>query len=256
MSQIFERIQEFPLVRPLLLVLKQFLLDRGLLTAYTGGLSSYCLFLMVTRYLQEQSSSIGDCGSLLMGFLDFYGNCFDPGVTGISVLRRQYFSRQNTEQMAQIEQNQDEANHYSFPTGDAARGNLVERGMDDGASCRSSGKISVKSSPSKFALKPPRIQNRSTSTLHTLHKTNQQNHPPRVEQTGRPFSFDPLFVEDPLTSTNNVGRNAFRINQVQVSSYIDLECLTFTNLYSSLFIKCVHNIFYLSELFQMRTEPY
>ena len=31
----------------------------------------------------------------------------------------------------------------------------------------------------------------------------------------RPFTFDPLFVEDPLSSSNNVGRNAFRINQVQ-----------------------------------------
>jgi hypothetical protein len=68
-----------------------------------GGLSSYCLFLMVTRYLQEQSSL--DVGSLLMGFLDFFGNhvsgktrncCsshslaqFDYAATGISVRHRQ-----------------------------------------------------------------------------------------------------------------------------------------------------------------------
>lgn len=64
---------ELPVIRPLLLVLKQFLSNRGLLTAYTGGLSAYGLFLMVARYLQEQESW-GDCGSLLMGFLDFYGN--------------------------------------------------------------------------------------------------------------------------------------------------------------------------------------
>jgi Nucleotidyltransferase domain len=66
--------EEIPMIRPIIIVLKQFLLDRGLLTAYTGGLSSYCLFLMVARYLQEQPSSWGDCGALLMGFLDFYGN--------------------------------------------------------------------------------------------------------------------------------------------------------------------------------------
>jgi Nucleotidyltransferase domain len=66
-------LDELPMIRPLVLILKQFLLDRALLTAYTGGLSSYCLFLMVARYLQEQPSSWGDCGSLLMGFLDFYG---------------------------------------------------------------------------------------------------------------------------------------------------------------------------------------
>ena len=57
--------EELPMLRPLVILLKQFLLDRGLLTAYTGGLSSHCLFLMVARYLQ--SSSWGDCGSLLMG---------------------------------------------------------------------------------------------------------------------------------------------------------------------------------------------
>lgn len=66
--------QELPMIRPLMLVLKRFLDDKNLLSAYKGGLSSYCLFLMTARYLQEQSSSWGDCGSLLMGFLDFYGN--------------------------------------------------------------------------------------------------------------------------------------------------------------------------------------
>jgi hypothetical protein len=32
---------------------------------------------------------------------------------------------------------------------------------------------------------------------------------------GMPYTFDPLFVEDPLSEGNNVGRNAFRIVQVQ-----------------------------------------
>jgi DNA polymerase sigma len=67
-------LEELPMIRPLVLVLKQFLLERGLLTAYTGGLSSYCLLLMVARYLQEQATAYGDGGSLLLGFLDFYGN--------------------------------------------------------------------------------------------------------------------------------------------------------------------------------------
>ena len=43
------------------------------------------------------------------------------------------------------------------------------------------------------------------------------NHAVRPNETsfGRPFTFDPLFVEDPLSSGNNVGRNAFRIFSVQ-----------------------------------------
>lgn len=176
------------MVRPLLLVLKQFLLDRGLLTAYTGGLSSYCLFLMVTRYLQEQPSSLGDCGSLLMGFLDFYGNNFDPAATGISVLRRQYFSRQNYDQVAQTQ------------TPDQMR---------------NVGKMQMSS---KFGMRPPRVQNRSSTTLHTFHEPTTQ-HGLKVEQYGRPFTFDPIFVEDPLSSSNNVGRNAFRVHQIKVRAF-------------------------------------
>ena len=71
---ISQLVEELPMLRPLAIVLKQFLSHRGLLTSYTGGLSSYGLLLMIARYLQEQPSSWGDMGSLLMGFLDFYGN--------------------------------------------------------------------------------------------------------------------------------------------------------------------------------------
>ncbi|CAN0244752.1 unnamed protein product, partial [Phaeothamnion confervicola] len=85
-------VDQFPALRPLVLVLKQFLKDRGLCESYTGGLSSYALVLMVARYLQEQSWQM-DTGSLLMGFLDFYGNHFDPRTTGISVGHRCFFSR-------------------------------------------------------------------------------------------------------------------------------------------------------------------
>jgi DNA polymerase sigma len=58
-------LQEIPIIRPMVLVLKKFLTDKGLLTAYTGGLSSYGLFLLVTRYLQEQKTSWIDVGSSL-----------------------------------------------------------------------------------------------------------------------------------------------------------------------------------------------
>lgn len=47
---------------------------------------------VLQRYLQEQTSQM-DSGSLLLGFLDFYGNHFDPRLTGISVGRSRYFSR-------------------------------------------------------------------------------------------------------------------------------------------------------------------
>lgn len=152
-------LEQMPPVRPLVLVLKQFLLDRGLLTAYTGGLSSYCLFLMVARYCQEQAPTWNDSGSLLMGLLDFYGNYFDPRITGISVRTRKYFIRSQ------------EANHVLPFTQNAHRITPLHR---------------------NFSI---------------LNSTQ-----PQQFQSGK---FDPMWVEDPLNPGNNVGRNAFRIFQVQ-----------------------------------------
>jgi DNA polymerase sigma len=223
-------LDELPLIRPLMLVLKSFLLDRGLLTAYTGGLSSYCLFLMLARYLQEQPAASGDSGSLLMGFLDFYGNCFDARATGISVSRRQYFARSsnyffNGYQETAPPQLWNSPSHsrqhqqrvvVNLPTvsmrKDFRRHNsFSETGSVDGSKLRQH----------RF----PPIPNSAASTGPSgAHRYDPHNVAPRTEphvemtsQFGqvRSFTFDPLFVEDPLSPNNNVGRNAFRINQVQ-----------------------------------------
>ena len=208
---------ELPLIRPLVLVLKQFLLDRGLLTSYTGGLSSYCLFLMAARYLQDQPSKIGDCGSLLMGFLDFYGNCFDPRTTGISVRRRQYFARPNYS-----------AAHHQVPGAQPMWGAshpqrvpstppqvVVATGHPD---FRRRNSENAMSSDGTVRARPPRFQP-GGATSHRYVPHHNMPHPQTEQQHNgrpiRPFTFDPLFVEDPLAAGNNVGRNAFRINQVQ-----------------------------------------
>ena len=198
-------LEELPLIRPLMLVLKQFLLDRGLLTAYTGGLSSYCLFLMLARYLQEQPSSFGDCGSLLMGFLDYYGNFFDPRATGISVRRRQYFVRPNYAVASYQTAGQGlwtpppSHQQHVNPTSSASADFLRRNSFSDAGSLDG-----VRRAPSSR-------QHRLSST----HRYVSHNVPHSDEMHGRPFTFDPLFVEDPLSSRNNVGRNAFRIFQVQ-----------------------------------------
>ena len=84
-------ISRTPAIRPLVLILKQQLTERNLSESYAGGLSSYALFIMVTRFVEESPST--DVGSLLLGFLDFYGNYFDPRVCGISLRRRCFFNR-------------------------------------------------------------------------------------------------------------------------------------------------------------------
>ncbi|RDY06872.1 Non-canonical poly(A) RNA polymerase protein Trf4-1, partial [Mucuna pruriens] len=81
--------EQFPAATPLALVLKQFLADRSLDQSYSGGLSSYCLVLLIIRFLQHEHH-LGrpinqNYGSLLMDFLYFFGNVFDPRQMRISV---------------------------------------------------------------------------------------------------------------------------------------------------------------------------
>eukprot|EP00940_MAST-03C_sp_MAST-3C-sp2_P001178 g1178.t1 len=98
----------YPALVPLTLVLKQFLVAKGLNDPYTGGLSSYGILLMVAAVLDEaehlhparrdhrhqhQSDAFGriqwpmNLGSLLILFLRVYVNHFDPSKHGISMRR-------------------------------------------------------------------------------------------------------------------------------------------------------------------------
>ena len=62
---------DFPLLKPLTLVLKQFLVEKGLNDPYLGGLSSYALVIMITSCLQRFSHihRSADLGFLLCAFL-------------------------------------------------------------------------------------------------------------------------------------------------------------------------------------------
>jgi DNA polymerase sigma len=95
--------ERYPPLSPLALVLKQLLHEQSLDHSYTGGLSSYCLVLLIARFLQSAtdpgtgaaplpSADVGadvgaaagwggtrlGLGRLLLDFLHFYGEVFDP----------------------------------------------------------------------------------------------------------------------------------------------------------------------------------
>jgi DNA polymerase sigma len=183
-------VKEHPALRALVLVLKQFLYERGFDQAYTGGLSSYGLVLMVARFLQshehaygagavgaegskeegptrgkthKRSGSGGGVGSassgthddnwgrLLRRFLRFYGCEFEPRSTGISV------------------------RSWSYPH---------RTGM------------SMSGAAGAYASS----------------------------------SFDTLHIEDPLNIHNNVGRNCFRIAQIQRAFADAFAALTTTSM--------------------------
>lgn len=168
-------------LRPLVLVLKCFLSRKSLSEAFTGGLSSYSLLLMIVRFLQEVESTgmhphesrVDDLGALLLGFLRFFGEQFDVRQTGISVRRKCYFSRRDNQvHLFQQQQQQQIHQQASFhaPGPDMIDRRHSLQGMRNG----------VAGAPVYF-----------------------------------PFKFDPVFIEDPLEERNNVARNCFRILQVQ-----------------------------------------
>ena len=90
-SLVLELLQDFPALEPVFLVVKQILSEKNLDNPYTGGLSSFGLVLLITRYLQHCNAlavrlgAAAGLGELLAGFLDFVGNQFDPRETGITI---------------------------------------------------------------------------------------------------------------------------------------------------------------------------
>ncbi|VDK43133.1 unnamed protein product [Anisakis simplex] len=82
----------YPVLEPLVLILKQFLMQRQLNQVFTGGLSSYGLILMLISFLQLHHydfshKSIHDVnmGMILLSFLQLYGQEFNYLTTALRV---------------------------------------------------------------------------------------------------------------------------------------------------------------------------
>lgn len=90
-----------PAIRPLVMVVKQFLQQRALSEVYTGGLGSYSVTLMVLSFLQlhpklqrGEMSADKNLGTLLMEFLELYGKNYGYDECAISVRGRgKYLSK-------------------------------------------------------------------------------------------------------------------------------------------------------------------
>lgn len=74
---------EWDTLAPLVLLVKQFLVMRGLSDVHTGGLGGFSIVCLVYHYLYhhqnnlEKQGGIINIGKLFMGFLDFWGHQFD-----------------------------------------------------------------------------------------------------------------------------------------------------------------------------------
>ncbi|CAH1780091.1 unnamed protein product [Owenia fusiformis] len=85
-----EFMHEYPNLKFLVLVLKQFLLQRELNEVFTGGISSYSLILLTVSFLQlhpriDAASPHANLGVLLIEFFELYGRNFNYFKTGIRI---------------------------------------------------------------------------------------------------------------------------------------------------------------------------
>ena len=83
---------EYPCLRPLVMVLKQFLIQRDFNEVWTGGIGSYSLILMTVSFLQlhsridpTQRVENLNLGVLLIEFFELYGRCFNYMKTAIRI---------------------------------------------------------------------------------------------------------------------------------------------------------------------------
>ncbi len=88
---IHQFMQQYPALSKLVLVLKQFLTQRGLNEVYYGGISSYSVILLLVSFLQlhprnAAADANANLGVLLIEFFELYGRHFHYMKTGISVL--------------------------------------------------------------------------------------------------------------------------------------------------------------------------
>eukprot|EP00757_Euglenozoa_sp_SAG-D1_P001608 gene1608-12691_t len=81
-------LKEYPLARPLTVIIKHFLFLRGLNDVFTGGLGSYSILLLVVGFLQRQqigSKGQTSLGTLLVQLLALYGKDFYPFAVSIDI---------------------------------------------------------------------------------------------------------------------------------------------------------------------------
>lgn len=92
--------RKYPVLEKLVLLLKQFLLQRDLNEVFSGGISSYSLILMCISFLQLHTRQ-ADCfmenanlAVLLIEFFELYGRNFNYIKTGISVRLARYMPKE------------------------------------------------------------------------------------------------------------------------------------------------------------------
>ncbi|CAD6186160.1 unnamed protein product [Caenorhabditis auriculariae] len=106
-AQFYDKVKdEFPVIEPLVLVLKQFLHHRSLNQTFTGGLSSYGLILMLVNFFQIYALPLRrkhaydegvNLGELLIRFFEVYSQEFNYVDVAINVSKMRYEKKRRQE---------------------------------------------------------------------------------------------------------------------------------------------------------------
>ena len=205
----------FSALKPLVLVLKQHLKEQKLGEAYTGGLNSYGLTLLVACFLKHykqistmHASSYGpttpnwkrhrntihhpSLGDLLLLFLKFHSDTlsFDPCKVGIS-LEEGYFNRTVALSI--------QSRH---PLPDSI-----------GNPSMGSRRRSLKETAPTTAAPPPNSLSHEANVGHGDASKPSTSNPASNATTQH--RFDLVYIEDPLKKGHNVVKNCFRIHNIQ-----------------------------------------
>lgn len=101
-AMIRKLVREFPPLRPLTIVLKIFLSQRGMNDTYSGGIGSFVLCAIISSFLQMRQRQAAftkvkpswNLGALLLEFLQLYGVTYNYMTVGISITDGgQYFNK-------------------------------------------------------------------------------------------------------------------------------------------------------------------
>ncbi|RQM20398.1 hypothetical protein B5M09_013333 [Aphanomyces astaci] len=188
-------LHQLPALLPLMLVLKTFVIDRGLGVAYTGGLSSYALLLLVTRFLQEFEVTNRTCHpeavSTQCNLIVSSQSRTDFGTMLLGVASRCFLDRDALAQQ-----------HSTAAATTTLWHNVhMEHVQFENLNLSSPG-----------------------SRRQNLHRDHWAGPAPFKPYDYDPHKFDPIYIEDPLRPGNNVGRNCFRIMQLRREADDDMLC--------------------------------
>lgn len=87
-------VRDYPYLKEVAVLLKHFLAVNNLNQSYLGGISSYSAVLLIVAYMNNFKLHLSPHltpSRLLMGFLDFYSNCFDPRHFGVNTSKGMSF---------------------------------------------------------------------------------------------------------------------------------------------------------------------